>query len=817
MSKPSPLTKHLPWVWFEAPGVVLNKDGGFQRTYAFQGLDVSAVPLTERVMQSERLNRILYGHTGRWVWHVEGQNVPVTNYPQSEWPTSTSRLLDASRAAKFTTRGAQFEMRHWLTFTKSPAAAIGAKVRSALVTDADGNEHARWRDEFRRDTDEMARQLSGVLRVSELGDDETATYLQSTVSTRRHRVRAADHPILCETLGSDVFVRGFGLHRWGDCYTSVMSLGGFPRKSNPQLLADLARLPFEFRHVVRCVALDHHETKRLMKNRADTARAGVESVQGVAQQKLIGFMYGRQVADGLKATQDTEYERLGNEAEKAMADLGSYGYVSMTTTFMVWDRDKARCYEKRAALRTLLERHQLVVREEAFEPVRPWLMSLPGNRDLGRRAYPINTRSVVDMWPVTTLWHGQPHDAQLAATTGVRRPWMYTADPVPFSVNTDVPGGAAHCVVFGQTGKAGKSTIANHLGLQFLGWPGAKVVSISVGRSELGPCLLSGGAVYRVGDPKSPLRFQPLASIDTPDGALEASEWLQLCLREQGLTPTPDDAEKLGDAIRLHASDVPARRTMTEMVRDLSSRAPHLAQALKPYTDAGDYGFIFDGNDGAALQQKRWTMFDIQALLKRSTKAIVPAVAHMLNLIDGWIDGTPMLFLGDECPDWLPHAPLQRYVIRLLDTQRKNNVRALLIAQTPAQLLEMPRLMTSIQSGCATTIFAPEGKAMQFRDAYAKFGVNEVECESISKAPLGDYMLKNEYGTRTFSLKADAIALALTSLNKPNELALLERLHTECEGDADRMLHALLRERGLAEAAGKLTGWKTEDCAQTAA
>jgi hypothetical protein len=41
-------------------------------------------------------------------------------------------------------------------------------------------------------------------------------------------------------------------------------------------------------------------------------------------------------------------------------------------------------------------------------------------------------------------------------------------------------------------------------------------------------------------------------------------------------------------------------------------------------------------------------------------------------------------------------------------------------------------------------------------------------------------------------LKAGDLALRITGMSSPSELALLEELHQRCEGDTDTMLDALL-------------------------
>src|SRR3546814_1702696 len=49
-SRADRLSDHLPWAALVAPGVVLNKDGSFQRTLAFRGPDL------ESDRKSTRLN-----------------------------------------------------------------------------------------------------------------------------------------------------------------------------------------------------------------------------------------------------------------------------------------------------------------------------------------------------------------------------------------------------------------------------------------------------------------------------------------------------------------------------------------------------------------------------------------------------------------------------------------------------------------------------------------------------------------------------------------------------------------------------------------
>ena len=57
--RPALLADWLPWAGLVAPGVVLNKDGSFQRTARFRGPDLDSATQGELVATSARLNNAL--------------------------------------------------------------------------------------------------------------------------------------------------------------------------------------------------------------------------------------------------------------------------------------------------------------------------------------------------------------------------------------------------------------------------------------------------------------------------------------------------------------------------------------------------------------------------------------------------------------------------------------------------------------------------------------------------------------------------------------------------------------------------------------
>ena len=74
-TKSSSLADFLPWVALVGPGVVLNKDGSFQRTARFRGPDLDSATPAELVAVTSRLNNALRRLGSGWAVFVEAQRI----------------------------------------------------------------------------------------------------------------------------------------------------------------------------------------------------------------------------------------------------------------------------------------------------------------------------------------------------------------------------------------------------------------------------------------------------------------------------------------------------------------------------------------------------------------------------------------------------------------------------------------------------------------------------------------------------------------------------------------------------------------------
>jgi type IV secretion system protein TrbE len=85
-TRPALLSDWLPWAGLVAPGVVLNKDGSFQRTARFRGPDLDSATQGELIATAARLNNALRRFGSGWALFVEAERREAADYPQSVFP-----------------------------------------------------------------------------------------------------------------------------------------------------------------------------------------------------------------------------------------------------------------------------------------------------------------------------------------------------------------------------------------------------------------------------------------------------------------------------------------------------------------------------------------------------------------------------------------------------------------------------------------------------------------------------------------------------------------------------------------------------------
>ena len=786
------LADFLPWAALVGEGVVLNKDGSFQRTARFRGPDLDSAVAAELVAVAGRLNNAFRRLGSGWAIFVEAQRHGVDAYPASRFPDAASALVDAERKADFEEDASHYESSYFLTFVYLPPAEDAARAETWLYEGkaergVDPREILRG---FVDRTDRVLQLVEGFMPECHwLDDGETLTYLHSCVSTKRQRVRVPEIPMYLDALLADQPLTGGLEPRLGHAHLRVLTIVGFPTATTPGLLDDLNRLAFPYRWSTRAILLDKTDaTKLLSKIRR----------QWFAKRKSIAAILKEIMTNEASALVDTDAANKAADADMALQELGAdyAGEAYVTATVTVWDENPSLAAEKLRLVEKVIQGRDFTAMAETINAADAWLGSLPGHVYANVRQPPISTLNLAHMIPLSAVWAGPERDEHFAAP-----PLLFgkTEGSTPFRLSLHV-GDVGHTLVVGPTG-AGKSVLLALMALQFRRYSGAQVFAFDFGGSIRAAALAMGGDWHDLGGgltegADASVSLQPLARIHDTYERAWAADWIVAILLREGIAITPEVKEHLWSSLTSLASAPVAERTLTGLSVLLQSQT--LKRALQPYCVGGPYGRLLDA-ESEQLGEADVQAFETEGLI--GTGAAAAVLAYLFHRIEDRLDGRPTLLIVDEGWLALDDEGFAGQLREWLKTLRKKNASVVFATQSLSDI-DGSVIAPAIIESCQTRLLLPNERAIepQITAIYRRFGLNDRQIEILARAtPKRDYYCQSRRGNRLFELGLGDVALALCAASAKTDQAAIARIMAE-HGQSD-FLTAWLRHRDVGWAA----------------
>lgn len=793
------LADHLPWAALVAPGVVLNKDGSFQRTFRFRGPDLESATEAELVAACARINNVLRRFSSGWALFFEADRFEAAGYPNSNFPDPASRLVDDERRASFEIgAGRHFDSAYYLTLTYMPAPDNTERAERALIEREHEQSSRDWGAElntFVSKTDKSFDLFGQILpEIAPLDDTQTLTYLHGTVSTKRHHVRKPEISMYLDAILADTPLSGGLEPMLGDKHLRTVTVRGFPNTTRPGLFDALNHLDFPYRWATRFIALDKTEaSKALVKIRR----------QWFNKRKSIAVMLREVVHNEPVQLLDTDADNKVVDADQALQALGgdhvAFGYVTITVTVM--DENPAAADEKVRAIERTINGLGFTTIRESINAVEAWLGSLPGHLYANARQPLIHSLNLSHLMPLSSVWAGPERNEYLNG------PPLFTAETtgsIPFRFSTHV-GDVGHMLIVGPTG-AGKSVLLSLMAVQFRRYADSQIYIFDKGNSARAATLAMGGAHHELGSDVT-LAFQPLANIDGDAERSWAADWIAGLLDHEKVRVSPDLKEQVWSALNSLAAAPSEERTLTGFSLVLQSNA--LRSALLPYTLEGPFGRLLDAAEDS-LAFKDVQCFETETLMHQAA-VVPPVLTYLFHRLEDRFTGRPTLLILDEAWVFLDNPLFAARIREWLRVLRKKNVSVVFATQSLADIANSS-IAPAIVESCPQRIFLPNDRAIepQSRAAYEQFGLNERQIELISRAiPKRQYYLQSRRGNRLFELGMGAIALAFCGSSSPADQTLIDKLISEYgeENFADVFLTA----KGLDWAADLLTEFSRKE------
>jgi type IV secretion system protein TrbE len=790
------LADWLPWAGLVADGVLINKDGAFQRTLTFRGPDLDSSTLSELMGASARLGNALKRFGSGWCLHVEARRTARYEYPNSDWPDALSWLIDQERAQDFASAGARFESAYYLTLSWLPPSETSGKLEAALfengaVSAAIGIDYKACLKHFIEETQSFKALLELVMCEARfLNGAETLTYLHSCISESPHPISVPPAPFHIDELISDSALVGGVAPRLGDLHLKILSVRAYVSDTEPGLLDALNRLAVPYRWVTRVMPLDREDARseiEKVRKRWFSKRKGVLTL-------LREALY-REEATLLDNDATAQAEDADLALQEVNGEAAGAAYVTLTIT--VADANEAIAFERIRQIRQVADGMGFVTALETINAVEAWLGSLPGQPYADLRRPILLTPSLAHLLPLSAVWAGEPHNTHLngpsllvAATDGA----------TPFRLNLH-HGDVGHTLIVGPTG-AGKSVLLGLIAAQWRRYEGAQVFIFDAGRSSRALTLGLGGAFVDLmqDDGRASIAFQPLAQIDDEAERAWARDWLIALLQRAGVSLDPRRREEIWAALSVLGARPANERTLSvlsALIQDSDVRT-----ALQPFTHAGPWGRLIDA-DVSRLAEHEVQAFEMGELMS-SADALAGVLPCLVHALEARFDGRPTLIILDEAWAYLRDGAFASQIQAWLKTLRKRNVAVVFATQELADV-EASAIAATILEACPTRIFLANDRAREprTRTFYEGLGLNARQIALIGEAaPKRDYYVQTRRGARLIDLALGPAALAFLGASTPQDQNAIDLVLAEA--GASGFAAAWLEYKGLAEAAHAL-------------
>ena len=773
--KHNKLKYYCPWSLFcgkPDEGIVLLKTGALMRTYAYVCPDLGSSSAESVNAVAFYFNRAVKSLGSGWAVHFESARSLSDSYPGSRWDNIAGYLIDRRRGDLFTGRKTHFVNAYYVSFTKKLKDEILSKTVSLLYRKQPGDDYyskqnvSREIQAFREQTQAVISYFSHRIAIRPLSDNETASYLHSTVSSRRHAVEAMRRPCFIDSFITDDDLDISSTLKLGDLYIPIVVIKGFPTETFPAMLQILNSSEVEYRWVVRWIARSKEESSKDIENYQKRFYGSRKSWMTAILETVGNYESGREDPAAYAFEQDT------NEAKVELAtDQFSFGYFS--AFLMVWDRDYPAALDKCGYIISLLNSSGFTAKQETFNAFQCFLAMQPGNT-FARVDRPVmSSGNLSHIIPLSSVWSGMAPNKWTEECFGCSAPLLVcsTASKTAFFLNLNV-GDVGHGFIFGPAG-SGKSTLIALIASQFLKYKNANVILLDKDKTARSVTMAAGGVYEEPG--AGTAAFQPLRDLDSDADLMWAAEFIKCLLEMQNIKCDAVMSEAVIEALRqIRDEKKPCFRTLTTFQQYVNYTNPYTFQndvkvGVQPYTINGQYGKIFDA-DETKLSLSKWVMIEMGALMKLGPQAVTPALMFIFRFIervytkpDGNWTGDPTLLVLDEAWVFLDNDYFSRTIEEWLVTLRKKRVFCLFATQEVAKAAKS-RINTTIVSQCQTKIYLadPNAATEVIAEYYRQFGLEDHEIAALSQAVMKrDYLYKSVSGVRLFELNLDPFQLAL--------------------------------------------------------
>ncbi|MEJ6457850.1 ATPase [Fusobacterium nucleatum] len=786
------LSTYVPWIAMIDEGIILNKNGTFQKTLRFRGYDLDSATIFELQNSNGRLNNVLTRLEGGWTLHIEARRIHSKEYESIDIKNFTLKLIDEERRNKFQS-GTYFESEYYLTLTYLTPMDTEKKLKNFFIEEEKTAENIdKSLENFKKEYREIKELFKDLfLEVEELNKEETYEYLHSCISIKNHKVVVPEVPMYISNYLCDSDMVGGLKPKLGNKHMRCISLQGFPNFTVPCMFDELNRLGFEYRWVTRFMFLSKQEALSKLEKKWKATFSGRISMLKRVKMELTGEKEPTKIDEDALEKAD----EINTQLNLTRADILSQGFYSCA--IIIYGNTIEDVDDKALKIENTINKLGFITINETVNCVETFLGAIPGNIYNNVRTPILNTISLCHLLPTSSVWAGDKWNKELNMPPLV---YTQTNGSTAFRFNLHV-GDIAHTCIIGPTG-AGKSTALGLINAQYKKYPNSQVFIFDKGGSARILTYAIGETFFDLGVDN--LTFQPLRGIGILKNNLDedekkirslkekngevfseldkqkilnkekerayrelewANEWVLEIFAQENIELNQVQKTKIWQALELLATSEEKFRTISNLRTSLNDR--ELKDTLEKYTIKGALGRFFD-SDEENFSFSDWQVFEMEKIMNVKS-AVTPLLSYLFHKVEEKLTGAPSIIVLDECWLFFDNEQFANKIREWLKVLRKKNTGVIFATQELGDIMNS-KLFTTILDACLTKIFLPNANALadNYSVIYKKFGLNSKEIQIISEAtPKKDYYYKSPKGSRLFELVLGQNTLKLVGANDP--------------------------------------------------
>lgn len=666
------LSTYIPWIAMIDEGVILNKNGTFQKTLKFRGYDLDSATIYELQNSNGRLNNILARFEGNWTMHIEARRVHSKEYESTEIENFALKLIDNERKSKFQS-GTYFESEYYLTLTYLTPVDTEKKLKNFFIEEEKTAENIdKSLENFKKEFKEIKGLFKDLfLEVQELSKEETYEYLHSCVSIKNHKIIVPEVPMYISNYLCDSDMVGGLKPKLGNKHMRCISLQGFPNFTVPCMFDELNRLGFEYRWVTRFMFLSKQEALSKLEKKWKATFSGRISMLKRVMMELTGDKEPTKIDEDALEKAD----EINTQLNLTRADILAQGFYCCA--IVVYGDTSEEVDDRALEIEKTINKLGFITINETVNCVETFLGAIPGNIYNNIRTPILNTVSLCHLLPTSSVWAGDKWNKELNMPPLV---YTQTKGSTAFRFNLHV-GDIAHTCIIGPTG-AGKSTALGLINAQYKKYPNSQVFIFDKGGSARILTYAVGGTFFDLGVDN--LTFQPLRGIGILKDNLEeeerkmksskeknggifseldkqkilnkekerayrelewANEWVLEIFIQENIELNQVQKTKIWQALELLATSEEKFRTISNLRTSLNDR--ELKDTLEKYTIKGALGRYFD-SDEENFTFSDWQVFEMEKIMNVKS-AVTPLLSYLFHKVEEKLTGPPSLIVLDEC------------------------------------------------------------------------------------------------------------------------------------------------------------------------